>query len=80
MVYADNKSMITMCSEFLGCQSKAKHYMQRLHYMLELTRTGVIRLEHRQSLLLNPDGLTKPLSGAHYDANRELLMGRAPDA
>ena len=61
VLYADNKSMITLCTEYSGNHKRVKHYLNRINYMLKQVKTGVITLEYMSTTEHKADGLTKPL-------------------
>ena len=61
VLYADNKSMITLCTEYSGNHKRVKHYLNRINFMLEQVKTGVITLEYMPTTEHKADGLTKPL-------------------
>ena len=43
VLYADNKSMVTLCTEYSGNHKRAKHYLNRINFMLRNVITGAIR-------------------------------------
>ena len=75
ILYANNKSMITLCSEYSGNHKRVKHFLNRINYMLEQVHEGTIVLEHLAGEEHKADALTKPLEGAAFGQAREHLLG-----
>ena len=53
--------MITLCTEYSGNHKRVKHYLNRINFMLEQVKTGVITLEYMPTTEHKADGLTKSL-------------------
>ena len=66
--------MITLCTEYSGNHKRVKHYLNRINFMLDQVKTGVITLEYLASTQHKADGLTKPLKPApHRQSSADLL-------
>ena len=76
ILYADNKSMITLCTEYSGNHKRVKHYLNRINFMLDQVKTGVITLEHLPSEKHKADGLTKPLQPQPFEQSVIDLSGQ----
>ena len=77
VLYADNKSMITLCTEYSGNHKRVKHYLNRINFMLEKVHTGVIKLEYMPTTEHKADGLTKALTGAPFKRAAVDLLGNS---
>ena len=77
VLYADNKSMITLCTEYSGNHKRVKHYLNRINFMLENVKTGVIKLEYMPTTEHKADGLTKALTGAPFTRAAADLLGNS---
>ena len=75
VLYADNKSMITLCTEYSGNHKRVKHYLNRINFMLEQVKTGVVHIEYLPSEDHKADGLTKPLQLGPFTQSTSDLMG-----
>ena len=77
VLYADNKSMITLCTEYSGNHKRVKHYLNRINFMLENVKTGVIKLEYMPTTEHKADGLTKALIGTPFKRATADLLGNS---
>jgi hypothetical protein len=74
-LYVDNKSLITLALQFSGNHKRCKHFLARIHYMIEQVEQHVVKLEHLQGTTLQADMLTKPKERPGFEANRSLMLG-----
>ena len=74
-LYVDNKSLITLAQQFSGNHKRCKHFLARIHYMIEQVERHVVKLEHVQGTTLQADMLTKPKARPGFEANRQLMLG-----
>ena len=75
-LYVDNKSLITLAHEFSGKHKRCKHFLARIHFMIEQVEHQVIKLEHLCGLNLPADTLTKALSRPKFEEHRATLLGK----
>jgi hypothetical protein len=76
-VYEDNLSTIHLV-EHGNDKGKTKHMDVRYHYIRELVDNGSIKLEHKSTLLMIADILTKALPFLAFLRLRPLLLGTIP--
>ena len=74
-LYVDNKSLISLATKFSGSHKRVKHFMMRLHFLIEQVNKQNIQLLHQPDEELQADLLTKPLQPAQFQAKRQKLMG-----
>ena len=74
-LYVDNKSLITLAQQFSGNHKRCKHFLARIHYMIEQVERHVVKLEHVQGTTLQADMLTKPKERPGFESNRQLMLG-----
>ena len=74
-LYVDNKSLISLATKFSGSHKKVKHFMMRLHFLIEQVNKQVIQLHHQPDDELRADLLTKPLQPGQFQAKRLRIMG-----
>jgi hypothetical protein len=74
-LYVDNKSLITLAQQFSGNHKRCKHFLARIHYMIEQVEQHVVKLKHLQGTTLQADMLTKPKERPGFKANKKLMLG-----
>jgi hypothetical protein len=75
-LYVDNKSRITLAQQFSGNHKRCKHFLARIHYMIEQVDRHVVRLEHLRGTELRADSLTKPKAGQSFQQDTAELLGK----
>jgi hypothetical protein len=73
-VYEDNLSTIHLV-EHGNDKGKTKHMDVRFHFIKELVDNGAIKLQHRSTLLMIADMLTKALASTSFLRLRPYLLG-----
>ena len=68
-------SLITLATAFSGSTNNVKHFMMRVHFMIEKVAAGIIKLEHIRTLKNHSDTLTKPLGVALFVPHTAKLLG-----
>jgi hypothetical protein len=74
-LYVDNKSLITLAQQFSGNHKRYKHFLARIHYMIEQVDRHVVRLEHLRGTELRADSLTKPKAGQSFQHDTAEMLG-----
>ena len=74
-LYVDNKSLITLAQQFSGNHKRCKHFLARIHYMIEQVDRHVVRLEHLRGTELRADSLTKAKAGKPFQQDTAELLG-----
>ena len=74
-LWVDNMSLITLATAFSGSTKNVKHFMMRVHFMIEKVAAGIIKLEHIRTLKNHSDTLTKPLGVALFVPHTVKLLG-----
>jgi hypothetical protein len=74
-LYVDNKSLITLAQQFSGNHKRCKHFLARIHYMIEQVNLHVICLEHLRGTEHRGDVLTKPKARPGFERDRDELLG-----
>ena len=77
-LWVDNiMSLITLATAFSGSTKNVKHFMMRIHFMIEKVAAGIIKLEHIPTLKNHSDTLSKPLGVALFEPHtaKKLLGG-----
>ena len=74
-LWVDNMSLITLATAFSGSTKNVKHFMMRVHFMIENVAAGIIKLEHIRTLKNHSDTLTKPLGVALFEPHTAKLLG-----
>ena len=75
-LYVDNKSLIILAQQFSGNHKRCKHFLARIHYMIEQVDRHVVRLEHLRGTELRADSLTKPKAGQPFQRDTAELLGK----
>ena len=74
-LYVDNKSLIILAQQFSGNHKRCKHFLARIHYMIEQVDRHVVRLEHLRGTELRADSLTKAKAGKPFQQDTAELLG-----
>ena len=74
-LYADNKSLITLATQYSGSQKRVKHYLSKINFMIEQVNNGIMHLEYLQSQNQTADTLSKPLGPSSFIPFRNEQMG-----
>jgi hypothetical protein len=74
-LYVDNKSLITLAQQFSGNHKRCKHFLARIHYMIEQVDLHVVRLENLRGTEHRLDVLTKPKPRPGFERDRAELLG-----
>ena len=77
-LYIDNKSTITLGSNFSGNHKRVRHYMARINFLLELVDKKFIELRYLPGISHPADVLTKPKPRASHEEGRDALLGGPP--
>jgi hypothetical protein len=71
----DNKSLIELATRFSGNHKRVRHFLVRIHFLMEQVNEKTIAMEYVDTTANIADQLTKPLTGAPFIAGRQSLMG-----
>ncbi len=74
-IWVDNISLITLATKFSGSTKNVKHFMMRVHFLIEKVAAGLIKLEHINTLKNHSDMLTKPLGPGPTSKHTTMLLG-----
>ena len=74
-LYADNLSMITLCSDFSGNHKRTKHFLGQINFMLDQVRQGIIKLEYLRTEDHHADAHTKALGPTELAHHIEHMQG-----
>ena len=80
ILYADNLSMITLCTDYSGNHKRTKHFLGQINFMLDQVRQGIIRLEYLRTEDHDADPLTKPKGPTEMTHFMEKMQGPIPPA
>lgn len=75
ILYVDNKSMITLAQAFSGNHKRVRHFLARIHFMIEQVNNKIITLEHSPGTTLMADSLTKAQPPSRHTQDTLLLLG-----
>jgi hypothetical protein len=75
VMFEDNKSTITLATEFSGNMKRTKHFISSIHYLLDNYLQKIITVCHIATEDQVADILTKPLCEDQFVKLRDLLMG-----
>jgi hypothetical protein len=79
-LYTDNKSLLTLATNFSGNRKKVKHFLMRLNFLIEQVKKQVIQLVYIPTDDLCADALTKPLAAGPFEKHREQILGPQRDS
>ena len=71
----DNKSLIELATRFSGNHKRVRHFLVRIHFLMEQVAIKIISMEYVDTTANIADQLTKPLTGTAFVAGRQSLMG-----
>jgi hypothetical protein len=71
----DNKSLIELATRFSGNHKRVRHFLVRIHFLMEQVNEKTIAMEYVDTTANTADQLTKPLTGAPFISGRQSLMG-----
>jgi hypothetical protein len=74
VIYEDNLSTIRLVTHG-NDKGKTKHMDVRFHYIRELVESGKVQLEHKSTILMIADMLTKALPTSSFLRLRPFLLG-----
>ena len=74
-IYSDSQSMITLASEYSGKQKHVKHFLIRIHYLMNQIQMGVIKFVKVHTSNNPADTLTKPNNPQTFNKYRNNLLG-----
>ena len=75
IIYEDNLSAIALTTQFSGNMKRVKHFIQRIHFILEQYNLSVIKEIHINTEEQVSDILTKALYEPDFVYKRNKLMG-----
>jgi len=70
----DNKSLIELATRFSGNHKRVRHFLVRIHFLMEQVNEKTIAMEYVDTTANTADQLTKPLTGAPFISGRQSLM------
>jgi hypothetical protein len=71
----DNKSLIELATRFSGNHKRVRHFLVRIHFLMEQVKEKTISMEYVDTTANIADQLTKPLTGSSFLSGRHGLMG-----
>ncbi len=71
----DNKSLIELATRFSGNHKRVRHFLVRIHFLMEQVKEKTISMEYVDTAANTADQLTKPLTGTPFLVGRQGLMG-----
>ena len=71
----DNKSLIELATRFSGNHKRVRHFLVRIHFLMEQVKDGIISMQYVDTTANIADQLTKPLTGSSFLLSRQSLMG-----
>jgi len=74
-LYVDNKSAITLGSQYTGNHKKVRHFFSRLNYLIEQINNNNIHLEHLSGTDHLADTLTKAKPRPGFEKDTKELLG-----
>lgn len=74
-LYADNLSMITLCSDYSGNHKRTKHFLGQINFMLDQVRQGIIKLEYLRTEDHHADAHTKALGPTELQHHIDHMQG-----
>ena len=75
IVHEDNEGAIRLANNPLS-SGRSRHIDVRHHFLRDLVREQVIRIEHVETKLQHADILTKPLEVKAFRFHRDFLLNR----
>jgi len=72
-IKVDNKSLIELATRFSGNHKRVRHFLVRIHFLMEQVNAKTITLDYVDTTANTADQLTKPLTGTAFV--RQSLMG-----
>ena len=74
-LWVDNKSLIELATRFSGNHKRVRHFLVRIHFLMEQVKEQTITMEYVDTTANTADQLTKPLTGTPFLLARQSLMG-----
>jgi len=74
-IKVDNKSLIELATRFSGNHKRVRHFLVRIHFLMEQVNAKTITLDYVDTTDNTADQLTKPLTGTAFVRGRHSLMG-----
>jgi hypothetical protein len=74
-IKVDNKSLIELATRFSGNHKRVRHFLVRIHFLMEQVNAKTITLDYVDTTANTADQLTKPLTGTAFVGGRQSLMG-----
>jgi hypothetical protein len=74
-IKVDNKSLIELATRFSGNHKRVRHFLVRIHFLMEQVNAKTITLDYVDTTANTADQLTKPLTGTAFVRGRQSLMG-----
>jgi len=74
-IRVDNKSLIELATRFSGNHKRVRHFLVRIHFLMEQVKTKTITMDYVDTTANTADQLTKPLTGSAFVQGRQVLMG-----
>jgi hypothetical protein len=74
-LWVDNKSLIELATRFSGNHKRVRHFLVRIHFLMEQVNEKTISMEYVDTTANTADQLTKPLTGTPFLLGRQSLMG-----
>ncbi len=74
-LWVDNKSLIELATRFSGNHKRVRHFLVRIHFLVEQVKQQTISMEYVDTTANTADQLTKPLTGMPFLLGRQSLMG-----
>jgi hypothetical protein len=78
ILFVDNKSLITLASDYSGNHKRVKHFMVSLQFLIEKVKEGTVQFEYVHTADNTVDVLTKPLGPTEFHPKAALLLGLPP--
>ncbi len=74
-IRVDNKSLIELATGFSGNHKWVRHFLARIHFLMEQVNAKTITLDYVDTTDNTADQLTKPLTGTALVRGRHSLLG-----
>jgi len=79
VLHVDNKSMIALATAFSGNHKRVRHFLNRIHFMIEQVQLGTVTLQHAPGTSLRADTLTKTQPPSRFTQDTQNLLGPQRD-
>ena len=75
VVFADNKSMITLATDYSENLKRVKHFIRKINFLIEQVNASLIQFQYVETSDNTADILTKPLGPSDFLRLRPYLLG-----